>query len=112
MKSIKFKMWINMMAVVAVLITVIWLLLVVFLQNFYEFAKEGQVKKTQNQYISLLEKSDNLSAAYDEIMNLAKKGDSFVEVYDSDKKLILSPFMYITSSFITSRESFLAFFSL
>ena len=87
-----------MMAVVAVLITVIWLLLVVFLQNFYEFAKEGQVKKTQNQYISLLEKSDNLSAAYDEIMNLAKKGDSFVEVYDSDKKLILSPFMYITQN--------------
>ena len=45
MKSIKFKMWISMMAVVTVLITVIWLLFAIFLQNFYEFAKEGEVSE-------------------------------------------------------------------
>ena len=60
MKSIKFKMWINMMTVVAVLITVIWLLFAIFLQNFYEFAKEGEVKKSQKQYITMLENAENM----------------------------------------------------
>ena len=46
-----------MMMVVAVLITVIWLLFAIFLQNFYEFAKEGEVKKSQKQYITMLENS-------------------------------------------------------
>ncbi|MBQ2897645.1 MAG: HAMP domain-containing histidine kinase [Clostridia bacterium] len=104
MKSIKFKMWINMMAVVAVLITVIWLLLIVFLQNFYEFAKEGEVKKTQRQYISILESSENIETAYDKIIELSRKTDNFVEIYDHDKNLIYSPFMYVSHNGLFGRR--------
>ena len=98
MKSIKFKMWISMMAVVTVLITVIWLLFAIFLQNFYEFAKEGEVKKNQRQYISMLETAENMGAAYDKITEMARKGDSFVEIYDQNKKLVFSPLMYVSNN--------------
>lgn len=104
MKSIKFKMWINMMAVVAVLITVIWLLLIVFLQNFYEFSKESEVKKNQRQYISILESSENMDNAYDKIIEMSRKGDSFVEIYDQNKKLIYSPFMYVSNNELFGRR--------
>ena len=98
MKSIKFKMWINMMTVVAVLITVVWLIFAVFLQNFYEYAKEGEVKKSQRQYISMLENTDNIGLAYDKIMEMSRKGDNFVEIYDYNKKLIFSPLMYVADN--------------
>ncbi len=98
MKSIKFKMWINMMAVVAVLITVIGLFLIVFLQDFYEYSKESEVKKTQKQYISILESSENMGTAYDKIIELSRQSDSFVEIYDQDRKLVFSPFMYVSNN--------------
>lgn len=104
MKSIKFKMWINMMTVVAVLITVIWLLFAVSLQNFYEYAKEGEVKKTQKQYITMLESAENMGLAYDKIMEMGRRSDSFVEVYDSDKRLVFSPFMYVAENEIFGRR--------
>ena len=104
MKSIKFKMWMNMMAVVIVLITVIWLLLIVFLQNFYEFSKESQTKKTQKQYISILENAQNMGEAYDQIIELSHKSDNFVEIYDYNKKLIYSPLMYVSNNELFSRR--------
>jgi len=103
-KSIKFKMWMNMMAVVIVLITVIWLLLIVFLQNFYEFSKESQTKKTQKQYISILENAQNMGEAYDQIIELSHKSDNFVEIYDYNKKLIYSPLMYVSNNELFSRR--------
>lgn len=104
MKSIKFKMWINMMTVVAVLITVIWLLFAIFLQNFYEFAKEGEVKKSQKQYITMLENADNMGIAYDRIMEMSRENDSFVEIYDRNKKLVYSPFMYVSENEIFGKR--------
>jgi len=103
-KSIKFKMWINMMTVVTVLITVIWLIFAIFLQNFYEVAKEGQVKKSQRAYISMLESAENMGLAYDKIIELGRKSDSFVEIYDHNKKLIFSPFMYVADNELFGRR--------
>ena len=89
-----------MMTVVAVLITVIWLLFAIFLQNFYEIAKETEVKKSQNQYIAMLEKAENMDTAYDEIMKMIRKDGSFIEIYDYNKKLVYSPFMYVSENSI------------
>ena len=93
-----------MMTVVAVLITVIWLLFAIFLQNFYEHAKEGEVKKSQKQYISMLESAENIGLAYDKIIEMGRKGDSFVEIYDNNKKLIFSPFMYVSDNEIFGKR--------
>ena len=104
MKSIKFKMWINMMTVVAVLITVIWLLFAIFLQNFYEFAKEGEVKKSQKQYITMLENSRDMGKTYDKIMETGRRSDTFVEIYNQDKEVVYSPFMYISDNAIFGKR--------
>ncbi len=93
-----------MMTVVAVLITVIWLLFAIFLQNFYEYAKEGEVRKSQKQYISMLENADNMGEAYDKIIEMERKSDSFVEIYNQDKKLVFSPLMYVSNNEMFGRR--------
>ena len=93
LKSIKFKTWFYMISVVSVILLIMWLLGIVFLQNFYEFTKELDVKNAQVEVVKILSKGD-INESYEKIMKLSSENDLFVEVFDSEGKIIISPYMF------------------
>lgn len=95
MKSIKIKTWLYIMVVVAIIFACIWLLQVVFIQNFYEFSKERYVRNVQKQIVASLENND-LQTGYRKILSFMEEGDLYVEVYDETFENVLHPFMFIS----------------
>lgn len=96
-RSIRFKIWLHMMGIIAAVIVLMWLLGIVFLQNFYEFSKEYDAKQVQNEVVSILSR-DDIASSYRNVLNISKDNDMFIEVYDSSGALVISPFMYFDSS--------------
>lgn len=92
-KTIKFKTWMCMIGVVSVILTIMWLLGIVFLQDFYEFTKELDVKDDQIEIVEHLSKG-NISENYELLLELSRENDLFVEVFDSGGRIIISPYMY------------------
>ena len=82
-----------MIGVVSVILIIMWLLGIVFLQDFYEFTKELDVKDDQVEIVSLLSKGD-ITESYELIFELSRENDLFVEVFDSNGKILISPYMY------------------
>ncbi len=95
-KSIKFKTWFYMIGVVSVILVIMWLLGIVFLQNFYEFTKELDVKEVQVEIVKILSDGDVVEN-YEKIFELSRENDLFVEVFDSDGKMIISPYMFFNN---------------
>ena len=93
LKSIKFKTWMCMICVVSVILIIMWLLGIVFLQDFYEFTKELDVKDDQNEIVAQLSKG-NINENYELLLELSRENDLFVEVFDEEGKILISPYMY------------------
>ena len=93
LKSIKFKTWFYMIGVVSIILIIMWLLGIVFLQNFYEFTKELDVKEVQVEIVKILSEGD-VTESYQEIFEISRENDLFVEVFDSDGRMIISPYMF------------------
>lgn len=98
LKSIKFRTWASMMGVMGIVLVIMWLLQVVFLQDFYELIKEWDVKKVQKEVVAVLS-SDNRSLAenYEGVLQISGENDLYIEVYDENGNLIISPISYFFS---------------
>lgn len=97
MRSIKVKTWLSMMAVVGVIIMIMWLLGVVFLQNFYEISKEYDAKQVQTKVISIMTNND-IEEGYKKVMEISRTNDMYALIYDSSGNLLCHPFLYFDSS--------------
>lgn len=93
-KSIKLRTWLYMMGIVSVVLLIMWLLGVIFLQSFYEYNKELDVKKVQNEIVKTLSDKD-IYEAYEQLLGVSRENDLFIEIYDKNATLLISPFMYI-----------------
>ena len=105
LKSIKFKTWGYMIGVVSVILIIMWLLGVVFLQDFYEYTKELDVKKVQVDIVKTLSKGD-ITENYEKLLEISRENDLFVEVFDNEGKIIVSPYMYFMQNDSRIRMSF------
>ena len=93
-KSIKTKTFLYIMSVVAVILVLMYTMQIIGLQRIYEFTKQNEVKSAQKEMVSELESGD-LRSSIDSIMTLSRHSDIFVEIYDSEKEIVMSPFMYM-----------------
>lgn len=105
LKSIKFKTWGYMIGVVSVILIIMWLLGVVFLQDFYEYTKELDVKKVQVDIVKTLSKGD-ITENYEKLLEISRENDLFVEIFDNEGKIIVSPYMYFMQNDSRIRMSF------
>ena len=105
LKSIKFKTWGYMIGVVSLILIIMWLLGVVFLQDFYEYTKELDVKKVQVDIVKTLSKGD-ITENYEKLLEISRENDLFVEVFDNEGKIIVSPYMYFMQNDSRIRMSF------
>ena len=105
LKSIKFKTWGYMIGVVSVILIIMWLLGVVFLQDFYEYTKELDVKKVQVDIVKTLSKGD-ITENYEKLLKISRENDLFVEIFDNEGKIIVSPYMYFMQNDSRIRMSF------
>lgn len=96
-KSITFKTWGYMIGVVSIILIVMWLIGIVFLQDFYEYTKELDVKEVQVEIVKTLSQGD-VSESYEKILEISRENDLFVEVFDSEGRLIISPYMYVAKN--------------
>ena len=94
------------MTVLGIILVIMWLLQVVFLQDFYELIKEWDVKKVQKEVVSTLSAEGTVAENYENILVLSAENDLFIEVYDEGGNLVLSPISYIFSGGKTSRPRF------
>ena len=92
-KSLKIKTWLMLLGTMSCLIFVMWLLGIVFLQNFYEFSKELDAKKVQSTIVREL-KTGDLSENYEKVIEISRKKDLFVFIYNSDGEMLYHPFLY------------------
>jgi len=93
-KSIKIKTFMYIMTVVAVILVLTYTLQIVGLQQIYELTKQNEVKTTQKEMLAEL-KTGDLHTSIDSIMSLSRHSDIFVEIYDSEKEIVMSPYMYM-----------------
>ena len=77
----------------SVILIIMWLLGIVFLQNFYEFTKELDVKDVQVEIVKILSK-DDVTESYEKIFEISRENDLFVEVFDGEGRMIISPYMF------------------
>ena len=96
-KSLKIKTWLSLLATMSFFILVLWLLEIVFLQNFYEFSKEFDAKKIQTTIIRELSDGD-LRESYEEVIDISRRNDLFVLVYDGNGQILYHPFLYVDKS--------------
>ena len=94
-----------MIGVVSVILIIMWLLGIVFLQDFYEFTKELDVKDDQVEIVSLLSKGD-IAESYELVFELSRENDLFVEVFDNEGRIIISPYMYFAQNNPNIRMNF------
>ncbi len=94
LKSIRFKTWAHMMGAMAILLIIMWLFQVVFLQDFYELIKEWDVKGVQKEVVQALSSEGGLTENYEEILQISRENDLYIEVYDSNGNLLISPISY------------------
>ena len=105
LKSIKFKTWGYMIGVVSVILVIMWLLGVVFLQDFYEYTKELDVKEVQEEVVKTLSRG-NINESYEKLLEISRENDLFVEIFDNEGKIIISPYMYFMQNDSRIRMSF------
>ncbi len=106
LKSIKFKTWTNMMGVMGIILVLIWLLQVVFLQDFYELMKEWDVKKVQKEVVDVLSNEGSLDENYEGILQISQENDLYIEVYDENGNLVISPLSYFFGAKGSHRPNF------
>lgn len=94
-KSIKFKTWLYIMSVVAIILLLIYTFQIAGLQKIYEFTKQNEVKSAQAEMLSALKGNENIDDVMGEIMSLSRYHDIYVEIYDGNKELIMSPYIYM-----------------
>lgn len=104
-KTIKFKTWMCMIGVVSVILIIMWLLGIVFLQDFYEFTKELDVKDDQIEIVAHLSKG-NINENYELLLELSRENDLFVEVFDNEGRIVISPYMYFMQNNPNIRMNF------
>ena len=94
MKSIRTKLWVGMMILVAIIIGILWLFQIVFLDKFYSVLEIGDVKGNAENIVEEIEKLDGISQinGSEEIM---RKLESYiyekqisVEVLDADYQVL------------------------
>lgn len=94
-KSIKFKTWLYIMSVVAIILLLIYTFQIAGLQKIYELSKQSDVKSVQQEMLTALKDGDDIDAVIGEIMSLSRYHDIYVEIYDQNKELIMSPYIYM-----------------
>ncbi len=104
-KSITFKTWGYMIGVVSIILIVMWLLGIVFLQDFYEYTKELDVKEVQVEIVKTLSHGD-INENYEKILEISRENDIFVEIFDNEGRMIISPYMYFMKGDSQVRMSF------
>ncbi len=105
-KSIRVKTWTSMMSVLGIVFVIMWLLQVVFLQDFYELIKEWDVKKVQKEVVLSLSSEGGIDENYQEIIQLSQENDLYIEVYDEYGNLVISPISYFFGGGGMRRHSF------
>ena len=85
------------MFIVGFIITLMWLFGVVFLKNFYEISKETDARQIQSKVVSTLSKGD-MADGYLKVIELSRRNDLFVLVYDEYGNLAYHPFLYFDQS--------------
>lgn len=83
MKSIRGKLWLSMMGLVGAIILLLWLLQIVFLENFYAQMRLRDVRSQLQSAAQLLQQSDP-SAAANELDRLASTQNLTIEWLDAD----------------------------
>ena len=110
MKSIKMKTWLYLMILIGIILGMMWLLQVVFLQNFYEISKEQDVKKIQKTITQVMSQED-IIAGYEKVLDLSAHNELFVEIYNEKGEMVLNPYMFInTQSFLENRPPISEFY--
>ena len=106
-KSIRVKTWLNMMTVLGIILIIMWLLQVVFLQDFYELVKEWDVKAVQKDVVTALSAEDStLTDNYENILQISQENDLYIEIYDEGGNLVISPISYFFSGGGMRRPNF------
>jgi signal transduction histidine kinase len=92
MKSIRFKLWAGMMALVAIVLLLLWLFQIVFLENFYNRMWTSYIKREVITINQLLEKGEK-SAFESKLEEFAFNNNIYAELADKNGNSI-----YITGS--------------
>jgi signal transduction histidine kinase len=82
------------MSVVAIIMVLMYVLQIACLQQIYEITKQAEVKHVQKQMLKQLN-SGNIRLALNNVMGLARENDIYVEIYDENKEVIMSPYLYM-----------------
>lgn len=81
MRSIAMRLWLGMMALVAVVLILLWLFQIVFLNSFYTSFRIGEVEKAGLRIIEDISDQDSFRNQLDE---LAYKNNLTAELYDKE----------------------------
>ena len=92
MKSIRFKLWAGMMALIVIVLILLWLFQIVFLESFYTDMSISNIKNEAASIIKLLN-DDSKSEFKDKLESFAFKNNMSAELLDKTGKTI-----YITES--------------
>ena len=87
MKSIAFKLWIGMMALVAVILVLLWFFQIVFLDSFYTGIRINEVIKSGK---NILNEINETQVVKDKLDELAYKHNLDVELLNSDLNTVYS----------------------
>lgn len=94
MKKIRTKICFFMLLLVLIILFVVWLLQVTFLQDLYEYYKAEDVKQIQAEMVEKFNEQD-VQDAYRSIWEMAQENELYVAIYDSNKKAVMTPFMFM-----------------
>lgn len=83
MKSIRFKLWAGMMALVAIVLVLLWLFQIVFLESFYTNMRITGIKNEGKAILKLLDKG-NKSGFSDKLDAFALDNNLNIEILDAE----------------------------
>ena len=96
-KSLRMKTWVLILLPMLFFIFLLWLLEIVFLQNFYEMSKTYDAKRIQTSIMKELAHGD-LNESYEKVLEISRKNDLFVLIYDESGDMVYHPFLYFDQS--------------
>lgn len=94
MKKIRTRICVFMLLLVLIILFLVWLLQVTFLQQLYEYYKAEDVKEIQAEMVQKFNEQD-VQTAYRSIWEMAQENELYVAIYDSNKKAVMTPFMFM-----------------
>jgi len=101
--GIRGRIFVYMLLFAVIMLIVLWLMQIVYLNDFYESIKISQIRTAGDELVEVLQKEDDPSELRDEIHTLARQGQICISVYD-----VKSPAFFVASTEHTYRADVLA----